>query len=295
MFVRYSPEVTLAGKDLNQENLAKEKDATQDKFEALIVENNILRRKLSQLESDNKNINIRLEITKGQLSNKNDAFEKLVKEKEDISEKNEASTSELKQAKSRLKKMEICDKEKDDNLLMLELTLRNRELEIEGLKIELETMKTRFKCEECDFSSIIESDLKIHVETLHQHLCKHCSCSFAGEKKLKNHMCRIFVKNPIYEKGLYTKDWFERDKCVRVFDDKTKKEVAILHSEDCIAKNECINFPDDFQKTGSFKDKEGITNLQATNYMTSTEVNWPSVNTIVKIMGLPQNFLANIL
>ena len=86
-FVRNSSEVTLAGKDLNQENLAKENDAPQDKFEALIVENNTLRRKLSQLESDNKNINIRLEIAKGQLSNKNDAFEKVVKDKEELSEK----------------------------------------------------------------------------------------------------------------------------------------------------------------------------------------------------------------
>ena len=284
-FVKHSAEVTLADKDVNQENLAQE-NAPQDKLEALVVENNSLKEKPIMLETENKNMNIRLEIAKGQLSNKNDAFEKAVKDEENILERNKALTAELKQTKSILTNLKIGDKEKDDNLLMLELTLKNRELEIDNLKKELVTMNTSFPCEECDFSSITESDLKIHVENSHQHLCTFCSCSFAGKKKLKDHMCRIFVKNPIFERGLYMKDWFERDKCIQVFDDNTKKEVALLHTEDCVDKNICTNFPDDFNKTGSFKDTEGITNLKASSYIASKTVNWMSILVILKIHNL---------
>ena len=270
-FVRYNSEVTLAGKDL-----AKENDAPQDKFEALIVENNILRRKLTQLESENKNINIRLEIAKGQLSNKNDAFEKVVKDKEDISEKNDASTFELKQAKSRLKKLENCEKEKDDNLLMLELTLRNRETEIDSLKTELETMKTRFQCEECDFNFVIESDLKNHMKTEHEVQCIFCNNSFAGSKKHKNHICKVHVENPAY-KEYYTKDWFDRKKCIRVFRNDKKEEVIILHSVDCIEITKCADLPEKITDEKCFRDTHGLTHLRKSDCMNEKCMRWENI------------------
>ena len=52
-FVKHSAEVTLADKDVNQENLAQE-NAPQDKLEALVVENNSLKEKLIMLETENK-------------------------------------------------------------------------------------------------------------------------------------------------------------------------------------------------------------------------------------------------
>ena len=291
-FVKCSAEVTLETEVIHEkparENISN--NELDNKFEALVVENNNLKEKLIQLESDNKNINIRLEIAKGQLSNKTDAFEEAVKDKKAISEKNETFVSELKQAKKRLTNLEKGDKEKDDNLVMLEMTLKNRDLERKHLKIELESMRTCFKCEECEFTSNLESDLNSHIESMHQHFCSHCSCSYVGEKKLKKHLCRIFLCNPSCpEKGFYTKDWFERNKCIRVFDTNTETEVAVLHSEDCVEKNICVTFLDDFEKTGSFKDDEGITNLSDKNYITDKTVNWTSVNIIVKIMNLKPN------
>ena len=71
-----------------------------------------------------------------------------------------------------------------------------------------------------------------------------------------------------------------------VFDTNTE---TVLHSEDCAEKNICVTFSDDFQKTGSFQDKEGITNLRAKNYITDKTVNWTSVHIIVKIMNLKPN------
>ena len=53
---------------------------------------------------------------------------------------------------------------------MLDLTLKNRNIEIESLKNELESMRLCFQCEECEFSSGTESDLKIHIEQIHQHI-----------------------------------------------------------------------------------------------------------------------------
>ena len=76
------------------------------------------------------------------------------------------------------------------------MTLKNRDLEIKHLKIELESLGTCYKCEECEFTSNLEQDLKSHIESMHQHLCSHCSCSYVGDKKLKKHLCRIFLCNP---------------------------------------------------------------------------------------------------
>ena len=82
-------------------------------------------------------MNIRLEIVKGQLSNKNDALENLEEEKDVLSNKNEAFSCEIKQAECKLRHFEKGEKEKDDNLLMLDLTLKNHNKEIESLKNEL--------------------------------------------------------------------------------------------------------------------------------------------------------------
>ena len=75
----------------------------------------------------------------------------------------------------------------------------------------------------------------------------------------------------------------------RVFENITETEKAALHSEDCVENDICTIFPDDFKKTGSFKDDEGITNLRAKTYISGKTVDWTNVNIIVKIMGLPPN------
>ena len=126
-FLKCSAEVTLET-ELIHEKPARENGELDNKFEALLVENNNLKERVSKLESDNKNMNIRLEIAKGQLSNKNDAFEEAVKDKKAISEKNEAFVCELRQAKMKLTNLEKGNKEKDDNLIMLEMTLKNRDI-----------------------------------------------------------------------------------------------------------------------------------------------------------------------
>jgi hypothetical protein len=160
---------------------------------------------------------------------------------------------------------------------MLEYTLKNHDSEIERLQNERDTIKVTNThnnvCDECVYSSESETDLKSHIGNAHQHLCPHCNCNFAGEKKLRTHMCRIKVDNPS-SYWFYTKDWFEKDKCIRVFDNNAKEEVVVIHSEDCITNNSCTEFPENFRKEKYFKDTHSILHLPASFYMISNKVKW---------------------
>ena len=55
------------------------------------------------------------------------------------------------------------------------------------------------------------------------------------------------MKNPTF-KIYYMKEWFEKDKCIRVFDKSKEEEVIILHSEDCISTNNCSDLPENIKK-----------------------------------------------
>ena len=75
--------------------------------------------------------------------------------------------------------------------------------------------------------------------------CDKCNEIFAGIKKLKDHICRVHVTNPQYI-DLYMKNWYRRGDCVPVFSERLKKELLILHSEDCwVNKHFCSEIPDD--------------------------------------------------
>ena len=76
------------------------------------------------------------------------------------------------------------------------------------------------------------------------------------------------------------KDWYEKDKCIRIFDDESKQEVMLLHSEDCIADNNCTELPTNFKNSRSFRDTHGILHLYTSSYMTSNTVNWVAVRTV---------------
>ena len=156
--------------------------------------------------------------------------------------------------------------------MILEFTLKNRDFEIKRLKTELEEVKL-FKCDECDYSAARESELKTHMKTIHEVVCSHCNCTCAGENKFRNHICKVQVENPLSEQfGFYTKDWFERKKCIRVFDNASKEEVIMLHSENCIEHKVCSELPSNFLREKYFKDTHGMIHLAASNYMESNNI-----------------------
>ena len=77
----------------------------------------------------------------------------------------------LKEREAKVKKLEGRIKEKDDDLLICESTLKNKYSQIEKLKNELDKLKNLYYCEGCDFSSATDSELKCHMGEKHEHHC----------------------------------------------------------------------------------------------------------------------------
>ena len=131
------------------------------------------------------------------------------------------------------------------------MSVRDMELKRDNEEINAEKLIKHqpdhiLKCDECAYSSETEIALKKHMKTEHEVQCTSCSNSFAGNKKLKNHICKVHVENPTY-KEYYMKEWFERDKCIRVFNNNKKEEVIILHSEDCTDISKCADLPENLK------------------------------------------------
>ena len=239
-----------------------EKEELELKLEEMDKKNRILEENIALLETEKNSAAVSLEVSKGQLAHKSD---KLAKKLEDEKELN----AKLKESRAKNEKFENIQKEKIDEIVMLEFTLKNRDDELARLNTKLR----KYSCDECDFSFEMETDLKIHIVQLHQHLCQNCNSTFEGKTKFMKHVCRIQVENPT-SFWFYTKDWFEHGKCIRVFDNQAKEEVVVIHGEDCILSNSCISFPENFKKEKYFKDTHKILHLPASSYMISNKIKW---------------------
>ena len=99
-----------------------------------------------------------------------------------------------------------------------------------------------YNCDECDFVSGMKNALRDHMKFKHEAQCDTCKEMFVGEKKVKNHMCRIFLINPTFG-DFYTKNWYLKNDCIRIFSKQQQKEVAIIHSQHCIEDKHCPDLP----------------------------------------------------
>ena len=75
----------------------------------------------------------------------------------------------------------------------------------------------------------------------HEAQCEICKEMFVGMHKDKNHMCNIFLKNPT-SGDFYTKNWYLKNDCLRIFIKQQQKEVAVIHSQHCIEVKPCPDF-----------------------------------------------------
>ena len=83
------------------------------------------------------------------------------------------------------------------------------------------------------------------------------------------------MKHPCSEQfGFNTKDWLERQKCIRIFDNASKEEVILLHSGNCVEQKVCLDLPLNFKKEKHFKDTHGMIHLIASDYMESNNMKW---------------------
>ena len=136
----------------------------------------------------------------------------------------------LKEIEAKIGHLEKELMDKEDHLLMSEFNLKKRDDKIQNLENEIDTFKAErlYDCRKCAYSSENETQLKSNVAEDHTHQCPECDNNFVGKKKLGKHTCRIHVMNPTSEQfGLYTKDWYERDKCIRIFNNALRTYMEL--------------------------------------------------------------------
>ena len=171
--------------------------------------------------------------------------------------------------------------EKDDDVAILDNTLKNRDLEIARLREELnaEMGKSEIEeqvCEHCNLFFKKNVDLESHITESHTKKCDSCGEHFVGDRKFKTHTCRIQIRNPSSE-FLYMKNWYIKDSCISVFSAIKKKEVIVLHSSHCVNKQLCSVCPRGLMYSIRVVDK-GLIHLNAYCVVKSGEVNWDLID-----------------
>ena len=218
------PKVTLAQNDTNS---VRDLNA--------ITENYILKQrckdlevKVGYLQIDIENLEVKvetLEIDKAKMftqvqsneqenklaDDKINALEKdFNKKKEEFLEtedKRKFLRDQYKKLKLKFDNLQNGSKEAKDNIEILESVLKNREAEIVRLRSELDPILTKlqdqnqkqvksYSCEHCNFETESEKGIKIHTGKMHEVHCSSCNETFAGDLKLKTHMCRMYIENP---------------------------------------------------------------------------------------------------
>ena len=117
------------------------------KLEDMTVKNDCLNKKIDLLESEKNSTKIRLEVTKGQFENETEKLEKQA-----ALEK--VMASQLKETEIKHIKLEKKAKEMNDEIIMLEHTLKNRDSKIESLNLLMNITSDNHKniCDECNYS-----------------------------------------------------------------------------------------------------------------------------------------------
>ena len=124
-----------------------------------------------------------------------------------------------------------------------------------------------------------EKGMKIHMGKMHEIKCKTCNEKFAGESKLKSHMCRLHIGNPSND-TLYMKEWYIKNSCIRVFSNELKKQVALLHSRNCGDNDHCSDYPTNMRYRTRVDDENGLIHLHGETYFErkSGNVEWEFLN-----------------
>ena len=86
-------------------------------------------------------------------------------------------------------------------------------------------------------------------------------------------MCRVTIKNPTF-KHLYIKNWIIPETCVSIFSNRSERETAILHSQDCVKKNnKCSELPDWYPSEDANFDGV-LWHLECENFEVNGVINW---------------------
>ena len=111
------------------------------------------------------------------------------------------------------------------------------------------------------------------MERDHKVTCENCNENYAGNRQLNNHMCRVHVENPA-QCELYMKNWFVKNECIRVFSEKRKKEIAIIHSDLCVQNHTCTYVLPTFISQLRYVDNTDFIHLHASEFIICGVVQW---------------------
>ena len=170
---------------------------------------------------------------------------------------------------------------RDVEIAELKLTVVQKKSDIEALSST--SVRNRFVCEDCDFVGNTKESLSVHIEKDHRVKCEHCGESFLGSAKLKQHMCRIHVKNPSYSDS-YMKNWFIKNDCIRVFSATNKSEIAIVHSEVCVEKHRCSWVLKDFISQLRYIDNTDLIHLHTSEFLLDGMVQWEILTELLDVV-----------
>ena len=269
-------------KELERENCQQKQKVKELEKECAMLqfEKEELEIKLEAVEKQNITLEDQIEVEMARNREVVKDNEKLYNENNDI--KNESAKTKNKSIET-TKKLEVLGKsmkELDDKVFLLEHIVKNRELEIDSLRKELESfqattsieckncdvketvcldshqkesesfqdttsMRNYVTCDHCEFVDENEASMRLHMKETHEVVkCETCNETFGGSNKLKNHMCRIPIEDPEYF-DMYMRNWYRIGDCIPVFSKRLKKELIILHSENCWeSKNSCSDIPE---------------------------------------------------
>ena len=249
--------------------------------ETLGEENKCLRIEVDKIETD-------LNVANHEIHDKEEELERKKEESTDIQLGKDFLQVQLGKTRIKIEQMEKTLNEKKDDLEVIDNIVKNKDLEIVRLLSELDEAKLgpntdapTHACVQCDFTSECDNELKIHMGKSHGIKCPDCCETFAGEAKLKTHMCRLHIENPS-STHFYMKNWFIKNSCISVFSDIEEKEVAVLHSSDCIHKNPCSVFPPSLTHSIRVVDKNGLIHLNAFSFLKSGNVYWDMLETEIE-------------
>ena len=252
-------------------NLKKDKANSEFAVQKLSKENESLDEKFKELHD-------KFESTEKSLYESQENVNGLNEQLDEIENKKQFLHVLLSQTKAKVNEIEKVKKEDDDNIKLLEEIVKNKDFEIAKLKTELDSNRSEetpifHSCDQCDFTTESEKGLKIHLGKMHEVTCTSCGEKFAGEAKLKTHMCKIHIENPNSE-YLYMKNWVVKDNCIQVYGHKEKKEIALLHCKHCTDESFCYEFPSGLTNRSKQVDEEGLIHLKASLYLQSTNIDW---------------------
>ena len=250
-------------------------------IEKLELEKDTLSKENKNLRLEGDKLEFNLSIANKEIDEKNNEVERLIDESDDKEIKKEFLQIQLGKTKIKVDMLEKTLKEKSDEVAILESIVENKDLEIANLK-KLDTANSTkpvdefvYSCDQCEFTSCSDNGLKIHVARKHGIKCSDCSETFAGETKLKKHMCRQDIINPS-SMQFYTKNWYIKNSCILIFNGEQEKEVAILHSDHCL-KESCADFPPDLQFNIRVDDSDGLMHFKAFSYLESGFIDWDTL------------------